>query len=446
MHTLPSRLCLPTRLVVLALALALSACPGEDKNAKKRGAPVTAALVASRTVPVVIKAVGNVEAYATVNVKSQVGGQIARQFVRDGQDVKKGDPLFLIDPRTFEAAVREARAKLERDQALLAKAEEDIRRYTDLKAKGVISQEAFDQTQANVKSLRATISLNKAQLEQAVLQLDYANIRSPITGRAGSILVNEGNVIKANDDRTLLVINQVEPICVAFSVPEARLPEIQRRSQAGPLKVWAFVAGDETTPEAGQLTVIENVVDKATGTIRLKADFPNKAKRLWPGQFVRVVIELSRREGALIVPSQAVQSGVNSQYVFVVKPDMSVEMRTVTVAWISEGETVLEGGVKPGETVVTDGHVQLVPGALVEFKAKPQEPAPKEANATAAPEQAAPEGAPAAPRAAPQPAPAAPQAAAPPKPEPQAAPAPAPSQAAQALSPPDAPAAQGSKQ
>lgn len=398
----PTHSLLPLALfALLAHALLLAACSGEDKNPARRAAPVAAALVAQRTVPVVIKAVGNVEPYATVSVKSQVGGQISRQYVRDGQDLKKGDPLFLIDPRTFESSVREGRAKLERDQALLAKAEEDIRRYTDLKAKGVISQEAFDQTHANVKSLRATISLNRAQLEQAVLQLDYANIRSPITGRAGSILVNEGNVIKANDDRTLLVINQVEPISVAFSVPEAQLPEIQRRSTDGLLKVLAFVAGDDVNPETGALSVIENAVDKATGTIRLKADFPNKAKRLWPGQFVRVVLQLSLREGALVVPSQAVQNGVNNQYVFVVKPDMTVEMRIVNVAWIAEGETVLQDGVKPGETVVTDGHVQLVPGTPVEFKATPQEapaqPATQAANATVPAQAAKPQAAAAAP-------------------------------------------------
>ncbi|MBN2140662.1 MAG: efflux RND transporter periplasmic adaptor subunit [Desulfovibrionaceae bacterium] len=359
-------------LALLVLSLALAGCSNSDKGQKRRATLVSAGLIERRTVPLLIRAVGNVEALATVSVKSQVGGQIVREYVRNGQDLKKGDPLFLIDPRGFETEVREARAKLERDLALLSKAEKDILRYTDLKTQGVISQESYDQSLANVKALRATISLDRAQIEQAELQLDYADIRSPITGRAGNVLVNEGNVIKANDDRTLLVINQIEPISVAFSVPEAHLPEIQRRLAAGPLGVQAFVAGDDAHPEHGLLSVIDNTVDRTTGSIRLKAEFPNQAKRLWPGQFVRAALKLADQEGALVAPSQAVQTGALGPYVFVVKKDMTVEMRQVVVAEVMDQETVLASGVEAGETVVTDGHVQLVPGALVELKARPR--------------------------------------------------------------------------
>ncbi|OQX11810.1 MAG: hypothetical protein BWK80_44365 [Desulfobacteraceae bacterium IS3] len=346
--------------------------------AKNRPVPIMVAKVVEKTVPAEVKAIGNAEAYSTVLLKPQIGGLITKQTIRDGQSVSKGELLFMIDPRPFEVALKEAKARLERDTALLSKAEEDMNRYGRLIEKNVISKEQNEQIQTNVRALQATIKLDEAGIERARIDLDYTGIKSPISGKVGSILVNEGNVVKANDDRTIAVINQIQPIYVTFSVPERYLPGISRVLSQGKSEVTAFIEGDETSPEKGELAAIDNAVDKTTGTIKVKGLFANTNNRLWPGQFLRVSLKLSEIKGALIVPSKAVQTGVNGEFVYVVNfspsPDRGgvrggvVDLRLVKAGQIIDGQTVLEKGVNADESVVTDGHVLLTPGRAVEIK------------------------------------------------------------------------------
>lgn len=379
-----------TLVIVAASALALFSCGrGEGKEAKGgRPVPVAVAVAKSMTVPVLVSAVGNVEAFASVAVTPQATGVIAKQLVRDGQDVAKGQLLFLIDPRTYQASVQEAQARLQKDQAQAKKAEDDLKRFQALFDQGAVSRDQLEQMQTNVGTLRATLALDRAQVEQARLQLGYASISSPIAGRAGHVLVQEGNVVgKSNDDRTLVVINQLEPIYVTFAVPESYLPEIQKQSALGALRVEART-GEGEVLDTGELSSIDNSVDKATGTIRLKAVFENKARRLWPGQFVRTFLRLAERENAVVAPSQAVQSGVNGQYVFVVKDDMTVDMRSVASSPGPDQMVIIEQGVAPGEKLVVDGQIMLVPGSAVEIKAtppttSPATPATGQRNATA---------------------------------------------------------------
>jgi multidrug efflux system membrane fusion protein len=357
--------------LILFLAL-LCACAAKEKDekpaAKKRTVPVRVAQVLEKTVPVEIRAIGNVEAYTTVAVKPRVGGMIVRQFIRDGQDVEKGDPLFSIDPRPFEIALKEAQARLEKDAALIRKAEADVARYKKLIEKDAVTQEQYDQMHANLSALRATVRLDEAGVENARLELDYVAIKSPVSGKAGAVLVHEGNIIKENDDRSLVIINQIQPVYVSFSVPEQHLSAILDYMAESKPHVSAFVSEDETSRENGELAAVDNTVDKATGTVRLKGLFANADNLLWPGQFVRVILKLTDIQGARVAPSQAVQTGIEGQYVYVVKSDSTVEMRTVSVGRIIDKETVIEKGVSAGETLVTDGHILLTPGAKVEVK------------------------------------------------------------------------------
>lgn len=400
----PSPLRIPLIILVLlpaALSLLAACGRGDTGDAKaKRPIPVQAAVAQVADVPVLVSAVGNVEAYASVSVKPQVGGAIAKQLVRDGQDVQKGTPLFVIDQRTYQAAVQEAQAKLQKDQAQAAKAEDDLKRFRALFEQGAVSREQLEQMQTNAETLRASLALDRALVEQARLQLGYATIVSPIAGRAGNVLLQEGNLVKANDDRVLVVLNQIEPIFVTFAVPEVHLPEIQRQAAAGLLRVEARTGEDELL-DTGVLASIDNSVDKATGTIRLKAEFANKDKKLWPGQFVRAHLRLAERKGAVLVPAQAVQNGINGPYAFVIKEDMTVEMRQVATSPGPDQLLVVDKGLAAGEKVVTDGQLMLVPGTLVEIKPGAQQPgektkggdnatapqAPGQANSTARPAQ-----------------------------------------------------------
>lgn len=375
--------CLIKSLLALLLAClllaGLAACGkanGKDPKAKS-AVPVQAVDAKLMTVPVLVQAVGNVEAFASVSIKPQVSGVISRQLVQDGQDVVKDQTLFIIDTRTYKTAVLEAQARLQKDQAQAAKAEDDLKRYNTLFDQGAVSRDQLEQMRTNAEALRASLALGRAQVEQARLQLDHATIKAPISGRAGHVLVQEGNVVgKSGDDRVLLVINQLQPISITFAVSEAHLPEIQRRHAQGQLKVEAST-GDGTLLDTGVLASIDNSVDKATGTIRLKATFPNKELGLWPGQFVRARIRLAERENAVVVPSQAVQTGINGQYVFVVKPDMTVEMRAVQTSDGEEQTLVVDKGLAAGEKIVLDGQIMLVPGSLVEIKPPASSPAEK---------------------------------------------------------------------
>lgn len=330
--------------------------------------PVTADKAVQKKVPVQISAIGTVEAYSTVGIKAQTGGELTRVSFKEGQDVNKGDLLFTIDTRPYEAALRQAEAILARDNVQIENARQDVRRYEELVRKGYVAKQQYDQVIANASALEATVNADKAMVENARLQLKYCSIYAPITGRTGSLIVNQGNLIKANADNPMVVINQLQPIYVSFSIPESYLPEIKKYKLLGRAKVEAALSKVDGHPAEGLLTFIDNAVDRTTGTIRLKATFANKEKQLWPGQFVNVVMTLAAQPNAIVVPSQAVQTGQNGQYVFVVKSDLTVEYRAIVVARTLDDETVIEKGLNAGEQVVTDGQLRIIPGAKVEIK------------------------------------------------------------------------------
>lgn len=338
------------------------------QGAARPAVPVSVATVLLKTVPVSLQAIGTGEALSTVAVKSMVSGEITRVNFVEGQDVKKGQLLFSIDSRSYEAALKQAEANLARDLAQEANAKEQAGRYQNLFKQGIVSQQTADQFQTTSDALEAAIRADKAAIENVKVQLSYCSLYSPTDGRTGSLLIHQGNVVKANDTPSMVVINQINPIYVNFSVPEQNLPEIKQRIKAGRLKVAVTIPHDPGGPELGELTFVDNTVDATTGTIKLKATFPNQQRRLWPGQFVNVTLTLSSMPNAVVVPSQAVQVSQNGPFVFVVKSDRTVESRPVVVDRALEGETVISRGLQPGETVVTDGQLRLVPGSKVQIK------------------------------------------------------------------------------
>lgn len=382
-------------LVWISALLAACSSGTKGEQSPQKTVSVTVGSVIQKDVPLQLRAIGTVEAYSVVTIKSQVGGELNRVYFTEGQDVTKGDLLFTIDPRPYEAALKEAEAKLEkdlaqvkqakanlaRDTALAENARVELRRYESLIEKGVVARQQYDKFRTDAEALDATVRADRAAVENAEatvladkaaaentkVQLGYCFIRSPIDGRTGSLIVQQGNIVKANDVN-LVVINQITPIYVTFSVPEEYLPEIMRYMAGEKLKVEATLPNDERRPDQGILTFVDNAVDTATGTIRLKGTFKNKGKRLWPGQFVNVVLTLTTTPNAIVVPSQAIQAGQEGQYVFVVKPDQTVESRPVVVERTLNDETIVQKGLNPGETVVTDGQIRLRPGVKVEIK------------------------------------------------------------------------------
>ncbi len=350
------------------LVFLLTACSKEKKEQSvKIAVPVTVESVIQKAVPVQIHAIGNVEAYSSVSIKSRVSGELTRVYFREGQDINKGDMLFTIDSAPFKTALESAQANLAKDTALAKKAEEDVRRYTELYRDELVSRSQYEQISSTAEALKATIEGDKAAVENARLQLNYCSISAPISGRTGSLLVNEGSLIKANDDKPMVVINKIQPVYVSFSVQENNLPEIKKYMASGKLNVEASVSKEDKRPEKGVLTFVDNTVDTATGTIRLKAAFDNKGRALWPGQFVNVQITLATIHDAVVVPSQAVQTGQQGQFVFVIKAD-TAELRPVNAGITHKDMTVIEKGLAPGEQVVTDGQMLLIPGAKVEIK------------------------------------------------------------------------------
>lgn len=397
----------------------------QSGTAASPAVPVGVATVEQKTVPLQVNAVGTVQAYTTVGVKPQVAGQIMAVHFKEGQEVRRGDLLFTIDPRPLEAAVRQTEANVAKDTAQLRQAEAALaqrqaevtqalanlerdlaqmemarvqeQRYRELLAKEFIAREQYDQLRTNYAALgatvqadraavenarasaraaeamvdnaRAAIRANEAMVDTARLQLAYTTIRAPMDGRTGNLLIQAGNVVKANEG-DLVVIAQVRPIYASFSVPEQHLPEIKKYLAQGGVKVEAMLDSGRRTV-VGAVTFVNNTVDPATGTIQLKATFPNGDNALWPGQFVDVALTLTT-EQAIVVPAQAVQAGQRGPFVFVVKPDLTVESRPVKPGRRLAGELVIEQGLARGEQVVTDGQLRLVPGARVEIK--PQRP------------------------------------------------------------------------
>ncbi|MBI4644520.1 MAG: efflux RND transporter periplasmic adaptor subunit [Deltaproteobacteria bacterium] len=355
-------------LVLLAAMLFLSACSGGKEPPKQEAVPVVVATVEQRDVPVEIKNIGAVEAYATVGIKSRVGGQLVRVNFQEGQDVEAKQLLFVIDPRPYETASQQAQANLAKDRALFNKAAADARRYAELIRKQFVSQQEYDQAKATADSLAATVKADEVAVQNAKLNLSYCYINAPISGRTGNLLANMGNMIKADADNPMVVITQVQPIYVSFAVPQQYLPDLRKYMDSGQVKVEVAIGGDMEHPTEGVLTFVNNTVDQATGTIQCKATFPNLERRLWPGQFVNVVVKLTTEPNAVLAPTQAIQTGQEGQIVWVITPDLTAEVRPVEIKRVLNSETIIKKGLQPGERVVTDGQIRLVPGAKVEIK------------------------------------------------------------------------------
>jgi len=368
---------IPWRILgLLLLTLFSSTCSNGKAKNPIPPPPVIVGLATKKTVPVELRAIGNVQAFSTVMVKSRVGGELVRVHFIEGQDVKKGDLLLTVDPRPYEAAFKETEANLQRDLARAKNAAEDARRYESLIQRKVVSTQQYEKIRSDADALEATVLADKAAVENAKIQLDYCSIRSPIDGRTGSLSVKQGNIIKA-DDITLVVINQIIPIDVSFSVPEQFLPEIQKQMASKKLQIEASSPQSDERPEKGTITFVDNAVDTSTGTIRLKGTYANRERKLWPGQFVNVVLTLTEEPNVIVVPSQAVQTGQEGQYVFVVKPDLTVESRPVVAGRTVNSETVVQKGLQADERVVTDGQLRLYPGAKVEIKTPDAAPVTK---------------------------------------------------------------------
>jgi multidrug efflux system membrane fusion protein len=301
-------------------------------------------------------------------VKTQVEGELLTVHFQEGQEVRKGDLLFTIDPRRFEALAKQAEASLARDRIQLENARRQVERYSSMVSKGYVARERHDQIMTEAAALEATVRADEAALERARLEVRYCTIRSPINGVTGGLRVHQGNIIKANDnDKPLVMINQTSPIYVTFAVPERNLPEVRKHMAERRLEVLASLPGAEGRTVRGELSFVENAVDQSTGTIQLKATFVNDSKELWPGQFVNVVLNLSSQSNTIVVPSQAVQAGQQGYYVFVVGADLTVAHRPVEVGRIIDGETVINRGLAPGERVVTDGQLKIANGSLVKI-------------------------------------------------------------------------------
>lgn len=366
------------------------AVPAPSKKGEGGGAaPVTVTKVVQKNVPVDIQIVGNVESCLTVSIKAQVAGELTRVYFHEGDFVKKGDPLFDIDKRVLESQLNQSQANLAKDEAMLGSAEANLARdeanekyaqseadrYSSMLGKGLVSKEQTEQFRANadavsaavsadraaIRSATAAINATKATVEYAKVMLGYTSIISPIEGRTGNLNVKEGNVVAANTT-DLITINQLQPIYVTFSVPETQLPAVKKGQM-----VLAAPQDDSSSPKVGELAFIDNSVDATTGTIRLKGAFPNLDHKLWPGEFVRVTLRLATEQNAVVVPNQAVQTGQEGSYVFVVKPDRTVEFRPVVTGVRVDQDLVIEKGLQAGETVVTEGQLRLAPGSRVQM-------------------------------------------------------------------------------
>ncbi len=380
-------------------ALISQGCAGKGGAAgpgQRRGEgamPVTVATVSQRDVPIDIEVIGNVEAYSTVTVKAQVGGQLVEVHFNEGDYVRKGDLLFEIDRRPLESTLNQAQANLARDEALVGQSEANLardlaqqeyihsqaERFAELFKAGISSKDQTEQIRANanaisqavnadraaIQSARAQIVAARAAVENAKLQLGYTTIRCPLDGRTGNLTVKRGNILVANAT-DLMTINQVQPVYVTFAVPESRLPEIKRYMAQGKIAVTAMMQDADAGKETGLLTFVDNAVDLTTGSIKLKATFPNPDRKLWPGQFVRVVLRLTTQPNGIVVPNQAVQTGQDGQYVYVVKSDKTVEMRTVVTGTRVDQDLVINKGLQAGEIVVTEGQLRLGPGSRVQ--------------------------------------------------------------------------------
>jgi membrane fusion protein, multidrug efflux system len=353
---------------LLCLSAICGACTTNTaETAPNLAIPVTVAKAVQKTVPLELTAIGSGEAYSTVSIKSQVNAVLEQVHFAAGAFVKKGDLLFTLDARPFQAALDQAQATVAHDKAQADLNEVQAQRYEKLYEAGVAPKEQLDQMKTTAVAQEAAVQADEAAMKASKLQLEYCQIFSPIDGRTGAVQVNPGNVVKQNDLPILIVINQITPIYVDFAIPEQYLSVVKKYMDQGHLRVNATPYG-ETAPEAGTLTFVDNSVDNTTGTIKLKGTFPNPDHRLWPGQFSDVSLRLAEEENAIVVPSQAIQTGQTGDFVYVVKSDMSAESRPVKVARSIGSESIISQGVAAGEEVVTDGQLRLIPGIKIQIK------------------------------------------------------------------------------
>lgn len=359
--------------VLIAAVVGSAACsvggetagPAKSDAAAPNAVPVTVAPVAQKPMPITIGVVGTAEAYSTVAVHAQITGELTSVNFTDGDDVAKGQVLFALDRRPLESALQQAEANLQRDLAQAANARAQTDRYSDLVQRGIATREQLDQQQTNRAALEATVAADRAAVESAKVQLTYATIAAPIAGRTGKLMVHAGNLVRANDATPLVVINQISPIHVSFGIPESQLPEFKRYLAQRAIQVEASPPNDAGRPARGHVSFVDNAVDQTTGTIEMRGTFANESRQLWPGQFVNVTVTLGTDPSAIVVPTIAVQTGQQGQYVFVAKTDATVELRPIQVARAAGAATVVKTGLTQGETVVTEGQLRLVPGSHI---------------------------------------------------------------------------------
>jgi multidrug efflux system membrane fusion protein len=345
---------------------------GRDKARAAAGAslgapavPVTVGIAEKKDMPVFVRALGTVQAYQSVTVKARVDGQIVKVSFEEGRDVKAGDPLFQIDPRPFQALLEQAQAAKQRDQAQLVGAQLDLERYGKLIGSGFQSRQSYDQQQATVDALKGSIASDQATIDTAQLNLNYADIRAPIDGRTGQRLVDLGNLVQASQSTALVNITQIKPIFVNFTIPQLANHNLRKNQAAHPLTVFAYSADDTYKLAEGKITLVDNQIDTATGTLRLKGTFDNSDEKLWPGEFVSVRLQLNVNKDAVTVPQTAVMQGSNGFYAYVVKPDNTAERRIIEVSATLDGVAVIAKGVDAGEKIVIDGQYRLINGAHV---------------------------------------------------------------------------------
>jgi multidrug efflux system membrane fusion protein len=361
--------------MLCAVVVGCTQKPGADASKKPVMPPalVTVAEATTMDVPSQLFAIGSVKASATVNVKSQQRGQLQKAGFKEGDEVKAGDLLFTIESKPFDAALAQSQANLARDRALLVRAEADLKRADELRKTDSIAQSAYDQFRSSVDSLKATIMADEAMVSMMQVQRDFCSIRAPISGRAGALLVDEGNIVR-DVDTVLMVINQLKPVYVDFSLPEQNLPEVRAHMAGGKLKVTASPAQHDEIKSEGELSLVNNEVDTKTGTILLRGTFANENETLWPGQFVNVALTLDVKKDAVLVPVDAVQVGQMGNYVFIAKDDQTAELRPVTTGVESGKKVVIEKGVKAGERVITSGLLKLQNGSKFEVRGAAKNP------------------------------------------------------------------------
>jgi multidrug efflux system membrane fusion protein len=365
--------------IVLAVAMGmlcafLVGCTSADSKQQQaqaagpRTVSVAVAKVQQRDMPVYLVGLGSVTAFYTANVKSRVDGQIMRVNFQEGQTVKQGDLLIVIDPRPFQVQLEQMQAQIFKDQATLRDARLNLERYTTLIPSGSIAQQQVDTQKSLVDQLDGQVRTDQAQIDNAKLQLVYCNITAPFTGRVGLRQVDPGNIVHAADTNPMLILTQLQPIAVIFTLPEDQLPTVSQHMKNSALLVEAYSRDDQTKLATGKLQTIDNQIDQTTGTAKLKAVFDNKDNQLWPNQFVNASLLLETRKNSTVVPTAAILRGPQGTFVYLVKPDKTVEARTVTVSVAQGNNTAVASGLNPGDTVVTDGQDKLQTGSKIEFR------------------------------------------------------------------------------